>query len=258
MILHYRKYESAAGATADALLILHGLYGQQGNWATLARQFANTFTVYALDLRNHGQSAHMDSMSLDALAQDVADTMKALGLSSANLLGHSLGGKVAMLLALQQPLLVKRLVVVDIAPVAYAKGDEQVLQGLCALELQSLQSRTAADTALSEYVPAKNVRDFLLANLQKGPDNNFVWRFNLPVIKQFFSQLIDWPSSGRLFTGPALFIKGELSAYILPEYRELLLAQFPAAQLHTIAGAGHWVHSENPAAFHKLVADFLE
>lgn len=257
MILHSRHYESARGATAEPLLILHGMYGNQGNWAWHARALASEFSVYALDARNHGQSAHAATMTLSEMAQDVAETMDALGLHSAHLLGHSMGGKIAMLLALQQPARVRSLIVVDIAPVAYPRGDIQVLEGLCALELASLRSRAEADVALSAQVRAKGVRDFLLANLQKSASGTFSWRFNLPVLKQFFPEIIGWPHTGRTYPGPVLFIKGANSDYILPEHQESTLSQFPGATIKIVAGAGHWVHSEKPETFQKLVGNFL-
>lgn len=257
MILHYRKHECLKGAGAEPLLILHGLYGHQGNWVSHAREFAADFTVYAIDARNHGLSAHADNMSLEAMARDVCDTMDALGLKSAHVLGHSMGGKVAMLLALLEPQRVNRMVVVDIAPVAYQRGDSHVLEGLCAIDLASIRSRAEADALLATAVPAKPVRDFLLANLQKDATGNYAWRFNLPVLQRCFKQIIGWPAHDRQWKGPVLFIKGEESDYILPEHRQQTLSQFPAATMKTVAGAGHWVHSEKPESFRALALRFL-
>jgi len=256
VILHYRKHECLKGAAGDPLLILHGLYGHQGNWASHAREFTADFTVYALDARNHGLSAHVESMSLEDMARDVCDTMDALGIASAHVLGHSMGGKVAMLLALLQPQRVRRLVVVDIAPVAYERGDSHVLEALCAIDIASIGSRADADARLSIAVPAKAVRDFLLANLQKDAVG-YTWRFNLPVLRRCFRQIIGWPAHGRQWNGPVLFIKGEQSDYILPEHRHATLEQFPAATMMTVAGAGHWVHSEKPESFRRLALRFL-
>jgi esterase len=257
VILHYRKYACLKGADSQPLLILHGLYGHQGNWAAHAREFAADFTVYALDARNHGLSAHADSMSLEEMARDVCDTMDALGLASAHVLGHSMGGKVAMLLALLEPQRVTRLLVVDIAPVAYARGDSHILEALCGIDLTSLGSRAEADALLAAAIPSKPVRDFLLANLQKAAAGSYSWRFNLPVLRRCFKQIIGWPAHGRQWNGPVLFIKGELSDYILPEHRQATLAQFPAAMLKTVVGAGHWVHSEKPESFRSLALRFL-
>lgn len=257
MILYSRKYEAVPGQVKPVLLVLHGLYGQQGNWATHARALADDFTVYALDARNHGQSPHADSMTLAEMAQDVSDTMDALGLHQAHLLGHSMGGKIAMLLALQQSARVQSLLVVDIAPVAYARGDVQVLQGLVALDLAALTSRNDADAQLAAYVHTAAVRDFLLTNLVKEADGRFRWRFNLPVLARSFAEIIGWPEVSSSYEGPVLFIKGANSDYILPEHQLATLALFPRARLKTVQGAGHWVHSEKAETFRKLARDFL-
>jgi esterase len=253
MKLHFKQY-STEGAP---LIILHGLYGSGGNWATHARQLAGQFAVYAFDARNHGQSPHASSMSLPELAVDVADTMQALGFESANVLGHSLGGKTAMWLALQKPALVTSLIVVDIAPVAYHKQDDDVLAALCALDVAHLQSRAQADEKLAEYIAGKDVRDFLLTNLQRDKMGKFSWRINLPVIAKNFSQLTGWPGTDEVYEGRALFIKGSKSSYILPSYQEQTIARFPNATLKTVEGAGPWVHSEKPEAVQKLITNFL-
>lgn len=257
MILHSRKYEAVPGQDKPVLLVLHGLYGQQGNWATHARALADDFTVYALDARNHGQSPHADSMTLAEMAQDVSDTMDVLGLREAHLLGHSMGGKIAMLLALQQSARVQSLLVVDIAPVAYARGDVQVLQGLVALDLAALTSRNDADVQLSAWVHIPAVRDFLLTNLVKEGEARFRWRFNLPVLAHSFGEIIGWPQVSEHYEGPVLFIKGANSDYILPEHQAATLKLFPRARLKTVQGAGHWVHSEKAETFRKLARDFL-
>jgi esterase len=257
VILYSRKYEAVPGQHKPALLVLHGLYGQQGNWASHARALADDFTVYALDARNHGQSPHADSMTLPQMAQDVSDTMDALGLEQAHLLGHSMGGKIAMLLALQQPGRVQSLLVVDIAPVAYARGDVQVLQALVGLDLAALVSRGEADELLAAQVQTAAVRDFLLTNLVKDAEDGFRWRFNLPVLAHSFGEIIGWPETTRIYEGPVLFIKGANSDYILPEHQQATLKLFPRARLKTVQGAGHWVHSEKAETFRKLARDFL-
>jgi esterase len=257
VILHHRLFEVAAGQHKPALVVLHGLYGQHGNWASHARALAEDFRVYAFDARNHGQSPHADSMTLAEMAQDVSDTMDALGLKQAHLLGHSMGGKIAMLLALQQPQRVQSLVVVDIAPVAYTRGDVQVLQGLLALDPDTLSARAEADAALASYVHTPAVRDFLLTNLVRGAAGRFRWRLNLPVIARSFGEIIGWPGVQGSYPGPVLFIRGANSDYILPEHQPSTLQLFPRARLKTVQGAGHWVHSEKPDTFRKLARDFL-
>lgn len=253
MKLHHKQY-SASGMP---LVILHGLYGNQANWSVHARQLAEHWAVYAFDARNHGQSPHAESMLLEEMAADVTETMAALGITSAHLLGHSMGGKTAMVLALQQPQRVQSLVVVDIAPVDYRKAHDGVLQALLDLDLAALQSRAEADQLLAQSIPEKAVRDFLLANLQRGAAGGFQWRINLPVIARSFTALTGWPASDAVYEGPVLFIRGESSDYILPEYRQQMLQYFPNATSKTVTDAGHWVHSEKPEAVQQLIRDFL-
>lgn len=250
----YCKQYSATGAP---VVILHGLYGNQANWSTHARALAQRYAVYALDARNHGQSPWMESMRLEEMAADVAATMDSLGLADAHLLGHSMGGKTAMLLALEQPARVRSLVVVDIAPVAYARGTDKVLAALCELDLAQIRSRGDADAQLAERIASKPVRDFLLTNLQRAANGGYEWRINLPVIQRYFDAVTGWPDVQRSYAGPTLFIRGEQSDYILPEYHAAMRAQFPNGTLKTIANAGHWVHSEKPEAVQRLVENFL-
>ena len=253
MKLYYKQYST----DGTPLVILHGLYGNGGNWATHARQLADQFAVYTFDARNHGQSPHAASMLLQEMAADVADTMLELGLKSAHLVGHSMGGKTAMLLALQKPALVKSLIVVDIAPVVYRKQDDEVLAALCGLNLENLQTRADADAQLANPIANKGVRDFLLTNLQRDAEGKFSWRINLPAIAKNFEQLTGWPETDRVYRGPTLFIQGSESEYILPGYQDQTIAQFPEATLKIVAGAGHWVHSEKPEAVQKLIRNFL-
>lgn len=253
MKLFFKQYSDSG----HPLVILHGLYGNQANWATHARQLALTHAVYAMDARNHGQSPHADSMRLEEMAADVAETLDSLHISNAHLLGHSLGGKIAMLLALLEPRRVRSLVVVDIAPVAYKKGADLVLNALLALDLTKLQSRGDADTQLAAHITSKAVRDFLLTNLQRAPDGSFEWRINLPVIREYFDEVTGWPQEQRVYEGPALFIRGDKSDYVLPEYYDAMRKQFPRGTLKTVTNAGHWVHSEKPEAVQRLVGNFL-
>lgn len=250
----FSKQYSQSGAP---LVILHGLYGNHGNWSTHARHLAAHYAVYGFDARNHGQSPHADSMRLEEMAADVAETMDSLGIPTAHVLGHSMGGKTAMLLALREPERVRSLIVVDIAPVAYEKGVDPVLKALLSLDPAQLTSRTQADAQLAERITSKEVRDFLLSNLQRSPEGHFHWRINLPVIRDYFDEVTGWPEQAKPYEGPALFIRGETSDYVLPEYYAAMRRQFPNGTLKTVANAGHWVHSEKPEALQRLVENFL-
>jgi len=250
----FSKQYSASGAP---LVILHGLYGNHANWSTHARQLAERYAVYAFDARNHGQSPHAPSMRLEEMANDVAETMASLGLPSAHVLGHSMGGKTAMLLALRAPQRVRSLIVVDIAPVAYAKGTDPVLKALLSVDLAKLHSRADADAKLAERITSEAVRDFLLTNLQRSPDGTFQWRINLPVIRDYFDEVTGWPEQPQPFEGPALFIRGGKSDYVLPEYFNAMRRQFPHGTLKSVANADHWVHAEKPEAVQRLIGNFL-
>tara|TARA_R110000824_G_scaffold315042_1_gene501990 strand:- start:13683 stop:14453 length:771 start_codon:yes stop_codon:yes gene_type:complete len=254
MELFYKQYSSAG----KPLIILHGLFGHQGNWATHAKALSDTFAVVGFDARNHGQSPHSETMSYELMAEDVMETMDALGIKSANFIGHSMGGKTAMQLALKHPERVEKLLVVDIAPVAYQAGPDEVLAGLQHLDPGNLFSRKQADESLQDYIGSKNIRDFLLSNLQRSLEGAYQWRMGLAAISSSYAQLKAGLEAEKSFSGKTLFIKGEYSDYILSDYKSQILNMFPAAKIVEIAGAGHWVHSEKPEQFLKLARDFLE
>jgi esterase len=243
------------GAEGDWVLLMHGLFGSGDNLGTLGKTLAATHRVALVDLRNHGRSPHRAAMDLPLLAADVAALQDRLGIASCALVGHSLGGKVAMELALNAPERVSALVVADIAPVAYAPQHDAIFAALRAIEPAALDSRRAADAQLAQFVPEEPVRQFLLKSLYRD-DAGFHWRFNVPALLARSAQLGAAPG-GRPYAGPTLFIKGELSRYIEPEYRAAMRAAFPRHRLETIAGAGHWLHGEKPALFNALVQNFL-
>ncbi len=251
--LHHRQFSDQG----FPVVILHGLFGQLGNWMLHARELASEWRVYALDVRNHGRSPWDPLMTYAAMAEDLALWMDQQGIESAHLMGHSMGGKAAMQFALSMPERVARLAVVDIAPVTYGHGHEQVIAGLRALDLANISSRQQADTQLVQYIEDKAVRDFLLTNLARDDNGAFVWRMNLEVLAGEYDHIAAAPEATGRFQGPTLFIKGGNSDYLLPSHQEAIVKRFPNASLKVIEGAGHWVHSEKPQAFLKIVGDFL-
>ncbi len=253
MKLNYRQYSSAG----HPLLILHGLFGSLGNWNWHSTRLSEQYAVYALDLRNHGASPHADQMDYPAMARDVIEFMDEHGISSAHVLGHSMGGKVAMQLALEHPQRVDKLIVADIAPVKYASEHDQIFDGLQAINLPQIESRTQADKVLAGYVEDEVVRQFLLTNLVRNPNGGFQWRVNLPVLAKSYLQLRAAPASDRVFDRPVLFIKGALSNYITEDHQQEIAEKFPQARLKTIMQTGHWLHAERPQTFYHLVSDFL-
>jgi len=250
-------YDSYGEAGAP-LVILHGLLGSARNWSSIARQLSETaHRVCVLDLRNHGRSPWADSMSFDAMAGDVAALIDAQRLRPAAVLGHSLGGKVAMRLALTRPELVARLLVVDVAPVAYAHSFGPLLEAMAAVDLGVVERRTDAERQLERIVDDPVICNFLLQNLVKS-EGGFAWRVNLAALAANMPELLGFPAEGaRPYREPTLFIAGSRSHYIKDEHRPLIERLFPAADLVTIAGAGHWVHAERPAEFLAEVRRFL-
>jgi len=218
--------------------LLHGLFGQAGNFGTVQRRLAAGHRVIALDLRNHGASGHAPAMGFPAMAEDVLETLRDRGALPCALAGHSMGGKVAMMAALEAPAAVSRLLVSDIAPVRYPPAFRDLAAAMAAMPLHPGLTRAEADAALGETA-APGVRAFLLQNLQFGASPRWPEREAAP------------------YTGPTLFVSGARSDYIRPEYRGTIRALFPKARFVTVKDAGHWVHADNPAGFAAVVEAFL-
>ncbi len=260
MTLDLACAEHGAGAP---LVILHGLYGAKRNWASIAARLAPRRRVITVDLRNHGESPWDARHDYPALAADVARLIEARVGGPADVLGHSMGGKAAMVLALSRPELVSRLVVVDIAP-APSPGTAAVApRVLRAVPLAGLVSRTKVEEALAATIPDPAVRAFLAANARSGAKpgcGGLAWTVNLEALDRHFADILSFPeiAAGVAFSKPALFIAGGSSDYLRPEHRPAIERLFPGAVVETIAGAGHWVHAEAPAAFLEVVERFLD
>lgn len=251
--LSFRRY----GDAGPAVLFLHGLFGSAKNWHTQASALAGEFSACTVDLRNHGASPHCAHMDYPGMAADVLALMDRLGIGQAGVLGHSMGGKVAMQIALQAPARVWKLIVVDIAPRAYPRHHDEVLEAMQALDLRTHRTRQAVDAALRDGIPDERVRQFILTNLIRDRDSGlFAWQLNLPGIVENYHHLSAAPTGTR-FDGPTLFIKGGASDYIRDADRGAIEALFPAAAAKIMVNAGHWPHAEKPQAFQKLVGDFL-
>jgi len=254
MKLNFRQYSTEG----EPLLILHGLFGSLGNWGGQSRQLAKDFAVYGLDLRNHGGSPHSDVMDYASMANDVIEFMDDHGLERCHLLGHSMGGKTAMQVALSAPDRVMRLVVADIAPVHYGGQHDSILDGLQAIDLTKVRTRNEADEVLAQHEPDELIRQFLLTNLVRDSEGDgFHWRINLPVLSKNYDNLREKPSSDGVFPGPTLFVKGALSNYIQEKHKEAILERFPAAKTKVILHTGHWLHAEKPQTFYRIVHGFL-
>lgn len=245
MELHYRTY----GTSGTPLIILHGILGSSDNWQTIGRSLGEHYHVFTPDQRNHGRSFHSEEMNYAVLAGDIVQFCAQHKLSRVILAGHSMGGKVAMLAALLHPELVERLIVVDIAPVNYTGGHEDILFAMAEAPLASSTRREEIDRFLQPRIHDFAVRQFILKNLSRDEKGVFQWKCNLPVIISKYRLMMDFPVCDPQFDGPVHFIRGDRSAYINERNWPACLHYFPKAQLHTVPGAGHWVHAEQPKLF---------
>ena len=232
---------------ARALLIVHGLFGSARNWGAIAKRLSDRGTVICVDMRNHGESFWSDQHSYADLGADLAEVIEAEG-APMDVLGHSMGGKASMMLALTRPDLVGRLLVADIAPVAYTHSQAHLIAAMRALALDALESRGAADAALAAHIDDPGVRAFLLQSLDLRSDPPR-WRLNLDTLAAEMPRIIGWPDVSGSHDGPTLFLSGGDSDYVLPEHRARIRAFFPAARLAKLPGAGHWLHAEAPRPF---------
>ncbi|MDJ0777497.1 MAG: alpha/beta fold hydrolase [Gammaproteobacteria bacterium] len=241
----------------EPLLVLHGLFGSGKNWQSHARRIAEHFSIHVVDLRNHGDSFHAEDMSYPAMAADVQRLIETLGIEGCRVLGHSMGGKVAMTLAARYPGLVSQLVVADIAPVSYFHDYDDLLDPVLALPLAELQSRAQADLALRENIPEDPLRAFLLQNLQRDA-GGWRWRVNWRVIQREMESLTGFESlAGWQIDLPTLFIRGARSDYVGDAELEVIQRHFSRAEIATVDDAGHWLHAEQPEAFVGAVLEFL-
>jgi esterase len=238
------------------LVILHGFLGSSDNWRSMSKRLSSHFTVYCLDLRNHGQSPHSDAMDYPSMAADLREFGEARSLAQAFLLGHSMGGKVAMQFAGQYPERVDKLVVVDIAPKAYPPTHQSLLAALCAVDLRAAKNFSDIDSALSGPIPDTAVRQFLMKNLTRD-DRGFRWRIALDAIMQNYGALIQAVVVELPFTKPACFIRAGRSNFVADQDSALIRKAFPQAKIETIARAGHWVHIDAADEFYQTVTGFL-
>lgn len=251
MKLHYQQL-----GEGEPLLIIHGLFGSSDNWRSMARYFSKFFQVISLDLRNHGQSPHSEQQDFSLMAEDVKAVCDSLGISKAHILGHSLGGKVAMQFAAYYPQSVNKLVVVDISPRQYFSQHTPMMDLMMALDMSQYSTRSEIDQALSVSISDKTVRQFLLMNL-RSDDSGFIWRINLPALKNNYQKLMAPVCEATVLVMPSLFVYGALSDYVSTEDRALIQQHFTQATFVAIEKAGHWVHAEKPQQFKQVVEEFL-
>ncbi|WP_340077801.1 alpha/beta fold hydrolase [Leptobacterium sp. I13] len=240
------------------LIILHGFLGMSDNWKTLGNSYAeNGFQVHLIDQRNHGRSFHSNEFSYEVMADDLLYYMQHYNINTSHIIGHSMGGKTAMFFATSYPENVSKLLIADIAPKYYPVHHQTILEGLNAIDCNSVNNRSEAEEQLAKYIPELGVRQFLLKSLYRKTPSQFAFRFNLKVLTATIKSLGKALSSTAHYSGPTLFLKGGKSNYIAPEDETIIKYHFPKAAIATIENAGHWLHAENPEQFFKLSFDFL-
>ena len=251
-------YSRKVGENGPDFVVLHGLFGSGKNWRSFAGSLEEDFQVWTLDARNHGDSPHADSMSYQQMAEDVVRFFDENELENVILLGHSMGGKTAMQLALQFPDRIAALIVVDIAPVCYDHQQKQLklIEAMQGLHLAAEMSRSDIEKKLALKIPEKRLLSFLMTNLYRQ-NGQFQWRIGLEQIAAGMPYLLNYPEVNSVFEGPVQFIGGENSAYLKFEYHALIRKKFPESRIAMLKNCGHWLHVEQPAAFQKTVNEFL-
>ncbi len=256
----------------DPIIILHGLYGSSDNWVTFARQLAERNTVYLIDQRNHGRSPHHPEHSYEHMSEDLLAFFTTQKLGKATILGHSMGGKTAMLFTAKYPEKVNGLIVVDIAPAGYASLNEfspqaivhlNIVNAMLSINLREYKTRTDIENELAKSITDAAIRQFIMKNIHRNPDHSFNWKLNLNALSKALPEIMGSIHLEKVLDQkhpihiPTLFIKGGRSNYLLPEHYAEIKTYFPEAQIGTIPNAGHWVHAEQPVLFAETVIQFI-
>jgi len=253
MKLIYKTY-----GIGHPVIIMHGLFGMGDNWRTVARMMESQYQCIIVDMRNHGRSPHDPEMNFKVMSQDILELMDDLGLEHASLLGHSMGGKVAMHFALEHPQKVDKLIVADMAPKRYSPHHDHVIDAIEAVHPEELTERSEVEKALARFLGNdQSTIQFIMKNISRRPEGGFEWKANMPVIIEAYYHLMEEVIPSRSFPGPTLFIRGEKSNYIQDDDFTQIRDLFPDSALVTIPNAGHWVHADAPDFFAKAVLDFL-
>lgn len=239
------------------LIILHGLLGSSDNWHSLGKLFGETFSVYLIDQRNHGQSPHSDEFNYKVLTEDLEEFFNENKIEKAHIIGHSMGGKTAMNFAVKNPILVDKLIVVDIVPKMYFVRHDRLIDGMKAIPLNEITTRTEAEKSLAGYESDPAVRQFLLKNLSRDSSGKFIWKVNLQAIDQHLQETGEAMIYKGEFDGPTLFISGKNSDYFKSSDEVAIKEIFPKAQFSSL-DTGHWVQAEKPQEFAQLVLQFLK
>ena len=240
------------------LLILHGYLGMSDNWKTLSSQYASEgFQVHALDLRNHGRSFHSDEFSYEVMVQDVLDYCQGNNLESVSIIGHSMGGKVAMFFATKYPEMVGKLIVADIGPKYYKPHHQDIMEALNAVDFSQKPDRSQVEEVLKQYIPDFGTRQFLMKSLYWVEPSQLGFRFNLSAFNTKIDAIGEALPENAVFEKDTLFLRGGNSNYIKDEDFELIKLHFPNSEIKMISGAGHWLHAEKPKEFYEESISYL-
>lgn len=239
------------------IIILHGFLGMGDNWKSISKKLSESFEVHLPDIRNHGKSDHHSSFNYDVMVDDMVEYFNTHQIKDAILIGHSMGGKIAMQFAAQNPKMVSQLIVVDISPKIYHPHHDHILKSLKLLKSQKLTSRKEADDVLKENIKEPGIRLFLMKNLKREENNTLTVKSNVDAFIQNRKEIGKALPKSCFYSGPTLFIKGEKSFYIREKDKDLISRHFPNSQIVSVENAGHWVHAENPDMFLKTTLDFI-
>ena len=239
------------------VMILHGLFGSARNWQGIARQLSVNYQLVMVDMRNHGNSPHHDETGYIHMAEDIRLLAQTMDIGPISVIGHSMGGKVAMLFGLHYPELIDKLIVMDIAPVNYVRGFADLIDAMIALPLENIENRNHAARILERDIDDAGVRTFLLQNLVRK-DNRYQWRLNLKALKNGLKEIGQFPEQNGQHHGQTLFLGGEESDYLLPEHHGDIYSLFPNAQINTIPEAGHWLHADQPQLVIDNIKQFID
>lgn len=242
--------------SGEPVVLLHGLFGDLDNLKTLGRDLSDHYQVILIDARNHGDSFHSDHMNYADMADDLARTLDHLNIEAAHIVGHSMGGKLAMEFALSYPDRAQSIIAADISPVAYDPKHRHILDALKAIDLRKVGNRADADKQLAQHIETRGVRQFLLKNLRRD-DNGYQWRINLETLDSCYAEISGAVREGH-YDGPILFIKGGDSNYLMNEHADAIKRRFSDIEIKIIEGTGHWLHAEKPRIFNRLARAFLD
>lgn len=252
MKLNFRKI-----GEGSPVIVLHGLFGSSDNWVSISRKFSETNSFWLIDLRNHGSSPHSETHDYASMVSDLYEFIQDNKIENPTILGHSMGGKVAMKFAIEYPDKVNKLIVVDIAPKIYKPKSKYIIEALMSVDISEIKSRDEADLLLETKIKNKNIRQFTLKNLYRKEDLSFGWKLNLESLNSNLEKIGGDFDVNNTFKKETLFIKGQISNYILPSDIEFIEKIFPNYMLKTIEGAGHWVHADKPDIVYEVIKDFI-